>query len=190
MIRRCIPLLALGLLAGCAGLPPAAPLDRDSIRDFALEARFALRATPSGQSPQSANGRLTWTHTGQRDRVLLASPLGYGLAEIDITPQRSTLRTGDGQESESSDPEELITTATGLPLPVSRLPAWLLGRSGSAATVEPDARGRPGRLIESGWQIDYAYDNDRAAALPARLTIIRPGEVELKLRIEEWRETP
>ena len=125
-----------------------------------------------------------------RDRVLLASPLGYGLAEIDITPQRSTLRTGDGQESESSDPEELITTATGLPLPVSRLPAWLLGRSGSAATVEPDARGRPGRLIESGWQIDYAYDNDRAAALPARLTIIRPGEVELKLRIEEWRETP
>lgn len=190
MIRHNLRILALGLLAGCAGLPPPAPLDRDSIRDFSLEARFALRATPSGQSPQSANGRLTWAHTDQRDRVLLANPLGYGLAEIDITPQRSTLRTGNGQERESSDPEELITTATGLPLPVSRLPAWLLGRSGSAATVEPDSQGRPGRLIESGWQIEYTYDSDRAAALPARLTIIRPGEIELKLRIEEWREVP
>lgn len=190
MIRRSIAILALPLLAGCASLPSTTPLNRDSIRDFALEARFALRATPSGQPPQSANGRLTWVHTEQRDRVLLASPLGYGLAEIDITPQSATLRTGDGQERESSDPEALMIAATGLPLPVSRLPAWLLGRSGNAASIEPDALGRPGRLTEAGWQVDYTYDDDRAAALPARLTIVRPGEVELKLRIEEWRETP
>ena len=190
MIHRGLPILALGLLAGCASLPPPSPLDRDSMRDFSLEARFALRATLSGQPPQSSNGRLTWTHTGQRDRVLLASPLGYGLAEIDITPQRASLRTGDGQERESADPEELLTAATGLPLPVSRLPAWLLGRSGQSATVETDAVGRPGRLSEAGWQVSYAYDDERAAALPARLTIVRPGEIELKLRIEEWRETP
>jgi len=190
LILRSIAILAIGLLAGCAALPPAAPLARDSIRDFALEARFALRATPSGQAPQSANGRLTWVHTEQRDRVLLASPLGYGLAEIDITPQRATLRTGDGQEKESADPEELTIAATGLPLPVARLPAWLLGRSGHSATIEPDEQGRPARLSEAGWQVDYTYDDERATALPARLTIVRPGEVELKLRIEEWRETP
>ena len=160
------------------------------MRDFWLEARFALRATLPGQAPHSSNGRLTWAHTEQHDRVLLASPLGYGLAEIDITPQRATLRTGDGRERESSDPEELMTAATGLPLPVARLPAWLLGRGGSSATVSTDAAGRPGRLSEAGWQVDYAYDDDRSAALPARLTIVRPGEIELKLRIEEWRETP
>ena len=34
MIRHGIPLLALALLAGCAGLPPAVPLDRDSIHQL------------------------------------------------------------------------------------------------------------------------------------------------------------
>lgn len=190
MTRRSALILTLGLLAGCATLPPAAPLDRQNIRNFGLEARFAVRATRPGQAPQSASGRLTWSHTDKRDRVLLASPLGYGLAEIDITPQGATLRTGDGQEKESPDAEELMSTVTGLPLPVSRLSAWLIGRSGGAATIDPDLLGRPGRLTESGWQVDYVYDDERAAALPARLTITRPGELELKLRIEEWRATP
>ena len=43
---------------------------------------------------------------------------------------------------------------------------------------------------EAGWQIDYAYDDDAAAALPARLTLSRDQEIELRLRIEEWKENP
>jgi outer membrane lipoprotein LolB len=38
--------------------------------------------------------------------------------------------------------------------------------------------------------VDYFYDDNRPDALPARLHISRPGEIELKLRIEEWRALP
>ena len=43
--------LALGLLAGCATLPPPPLPARDAMRDFVLESRFALRATPPGRAP-------------------------------------------------------------------------------------------------------------------------------------------
>lgn len=188
-------LLAAGLLTGCAGLPPAAsslaPLPpRDQIRDFSLSARFALRVTLPGEKAQSSGGRLTWTHQNRSDRVLLASPLGYGLAEIETTPELSRLKTAEGKIRESDDPDALIEEVTGQRLPVTRLPAWLLGRGDGEAHIEPDPQGRPGKLHEAGWQIDYSYDDDAPAALPARLTISRNGEIELKLRIEEWKETP
>lgn len=183
-------LLAAGLLTGCAGLPPAALSPRDQIRDFSLSGRFALRVTPPGEKAQSSGGRLTWTHQNHSDRVLLASPLGYGLAEIETTPEISRLKTAEGKIRESDDPDALIEEVTGQRLPVTRLPAWLLGRGGGEARIDLDPQGRPGKLHEAGWQIDYSYDDDAPAALPARLTISRNGEIELKLRIEEWKETP
>lgn len=183
-------LLAAGLLSSCAVQPPAALSARDQIRDFSLAGRFALRVTLAGQKPQSSGGRLTWTHQNRSDRILLASPLGYGLAELEITPELSRLRSAEGKTRESDDPDGLIEEITGQRLPVTRLPAWLLGRGGGDARIEPDAIGRPGSLREAGWQVDYIYDDDTPAALPSRLTISRNGEIELKLRVEEWKETP
>ena len=183
-------LLAAGLLTGCASQPPVALAPRDNIRNFALEGRFALRVTMPGQAQQNSGGRLSWTHQNHSDRVLLSNPLGYGLAEIDTTPELSRLRTADGKTSESTDPDALMEEATGQRLPVSRLPAWLLGRSGGAARIEADSHGRPARLFEDDWQIDYSFDDDNPHSLPARLTLTRNGEIELRLRIEEWKETP
>lgn len=191
MLRLILALgLIGGLLSGCASLPAPPLPGRDDLRRFALEARFALRATLPGQASQSSGGRLSWTHGATGDRILLANPLGYGLAEIDATPERSRLRTADGKERESTDPDGLIEELTGLRLPVARLPAWLIGRPGGDARIEADTVGRPGKLSEDGWQVDYFYDDDRPDALPARLNIGRPGEIELKLRIEEWRALP
>jgi len=192
LIARFTLLLALAcsLLTACATLPPPALPARDEMRNFALESRFALRATLPGQPPQSSGGRLSWSHHGSHDRILLANPIGVGLAEIDATPERSQLRTADGKTQESADPDALIEEATGLRLPVARLPAWLLGRAGGTAQITADPYGRPGRLNEGGWQVDYFYEDASPNALPSRLTISRPGEIELKLRIEEWRENP
>jgi len=143
-----------------------------------------------GQAIQNSGGHLTWTHQNRSDRVLLSSPLGYGLAEIETTPEISRLHSADGTTRESSDPDALIEDITGQRLPISRLPAWLLGRSGGAAQIETDAQGRPARLIEDGWQVIYSFEDDSPSALPARLTLSRNGEIELRLRIEEWKETP
>ena len=183
-------LLAASLLTACASTPPAQLVARDQLRNFALEGRFALRVTLPGQAVQNSGGRLTWTHENRSDRVLLSSPLGYGLAEIETSPEISRLRTADGKMRESTDPDALIEEVTGQRLPISRLPAWLLGRSGGKARIEPDDLGRPLRLSEDGWQVDYSFEDDSLGALPTRLTLSRNGEIELRLRIEEWKETP
>lgn len=178
------------LLAACAGTPPARPGGREQIRDFALEARFALRITPPGQAPQSSGGRLSWEHKNGEDRLLLANPLGIGLAEIEIGPGLARLRTGDGKQFESTDPDTLIAEITGQSLPVSRLPAWLLGKTDRQTPVERDGAGRPGRFVEAGWQIEYDYADGSADALPSRLTLSHETDIELRLRIEEWKDAP
>ena len=66
------------------------------------------------------------------------------------------------------------------------MPEWLLGR-GTSAQVENDTDGRPLRLLESGWQVDYAYADSTPDALPERVTLSRGNEIELRLRIEEWK---
>lgn len=183
-------LLIASLLSACASVPPGTMPARDQVGDFALEARFVLRVSLPEQAAQSSGGRLSWTHKNGDNRILLSSPLGYGLAEIETAAGRSLLRTADGKTLESADSDALMEEVTGQRLPISRLPAWLLGRASNTAQIDKDEQQRPTQLREAGWQIDYAYDDDAAAALPSRLTLSRDQEIELRLRIEEWKENP
>lgn len=191
MIARLVAVLAAGiLLAGCATTPTAPLLDREQVSNFTLEGRFALRVTLPGQAAQSSGGRLTWEHRQDGERILIANPIGVGIAEISSTPGRARLQTGDGRIRESDDADALMEEVTGQRLPVSRLPAWLLGRANADARISHDEQGRPTRLNEAGWQIDYSYEAAQANALPSRLTLNRDNEIELRLRIEEWKEAP
>jgi outer membrane lipoprotein LolB len=189
MLRFTAALLAYGLLAGCASVPPEQQAARDQVRDFALEARFALRVSLPDKPPESSGGRLDWEHKNGRDRILIANPLGVGIAEIETSPTLSILRTGDGRHHESSDPDTLIEQVTGQRLPIRQLPGWLLGR-GDPAHIDNDASGRPVRLAEAGWQVDYVYPDSAPGALPERVTLRRADEIELRLRIEAWKTAP
>jgi len=186
-------LIALGaslLLSACATAPHSPLPARDQMRNFDLEARFALRVTQAGQPPVSSAGRLSWRHKNGDNQLQIANPLGFTVAEIDTTPTLSRLRTADGQTRESADADALMEEVTGQRLPVTRMPAWLLGRSGGAAQIVNDERNRPARLREAGWQVDYGYEDEAGSALPARVTLSRDGEIELRLRIEEWKDNP
>jgi outer membrane lipoprotein LolB len=184
---RCAALLAGGLLAGCAGVPPDLGATREQVGDFSVDARFALRAGGPDGKPLSSGGRLTWEHRSDSDRVLILSPFGTGIAEIESGPGGAVLRLADGRTRVEADPDALIEEVTGQRLPVRRLPYWLLGR---ATGVERDGSGRPLRASEAGWQIAYTYGDDAPGALPAGVTVTRGSEVELRLRLEEWRQAP
>jgi len=54
MRRFSAALLAGGLLAGCASVPPEQLVARHEVRDFALEARFALRVSLPDRPPESS----------------------------------------------------------------------------------------------------------------------------------------
>jgi outer membrane lipoprotein LolB len=187
---RISALLACGLLAACASAPQGPLAPRDQIGDFALEARFALRVSLPDRPEESSGGRLEWEHRNGNDRILISSPLGVGVAEIDVDPTRGRLRTADGQLRESADPDALMEEVTGRRLPVRQLPSWLLGRAGATAHVTSDSAGRPARLYEAGWQIDYSYPDDTPGALPTLVSLRRDSEIDLRLRIEEWRTAP
>jgi outer membrane lipoprotein LolB len=190
-------------LSACAGLPPPAPdkvaPGRDALRGYTLDGRFALR-----HEDKSYSGRLSWRHAesdapsgagepgDDSDELLLASPLGQGMAEIISNASGARLTTRDGRVYAAENAETLTRQVLGYPLPLRKLAGWLRGhRQRNAAPEEPvelDAMARPLRLREEGWRIDYEYDNDDPQALPGRLFIERANEggFSLRLRIDEW----
>lgn len=178
------------LLTACASVPVSGSLpSRQGLRDFEVAGRFSLRVQTPGEAGRSASGRLSWLHRQQRDHVLLASPLGQGVAEL-VLGERAELILADGQRRVADDADALLAAATGYALPVSRLADWLLGEPGPDGRLTRDAQGRPLRLLAAGWQIDYAYADEDADALPIRLLIERAGELELRLRLETWNALP
>lgn len=192
MKLRTLLLAAAFALAGCAtaprtgaGLPP-----REEMRDFAIEARFALRLEEPPGPARSASGRLSWRHNRDGDAIFLANPLGQGLAEIHRGPAGATLRRSDGSVRQAADAATLLQDSTGYRLPLEHLPAWLLGRAGPDGRVERDPLGRPVALFESDWQIGFGYADDDPAALPSRLLLTRPESMEIRLQIESWESLP
>jgi outer membrane lipoprotein LolB len=174
-------------LSACAGLPPSAGEkvlpQRDSLQSFFLEGRFSLR-----HEDKSYSGRLSWRHAGDDDELLLASPLGQGMAEIVSGAGGARLTTSDGKSYSAADAETLTLQVLGYPLPLKELAGWMRGvsRSEPGEFAAPDSFGRPLGLRQGQWRINYEYDSDDPQALPVRLFIKRDDALELRLRIDEW----
>jgi outer membrane lipoprotein LolB len=181
----CVVLGAFGLTACASLLPPGeggAVSQRSQLQSFALEGRFSLR-----HEDKSTAGRLSWRHAGGKDELLLASPFGLGMAEIISDATGARLTAGDGTSSVAVDAETLTQQVLGYSLPLHHLRDWVRGIGAAGAFEALDAFGRPLRLRQEVWQIDYEYDNDDPQALPGRLFVRREGGLELRLRIDEWR---
>lgn len=183
-------LLAALWLGACASLPQAPALGRTQLQAFAVDARFALKTTDNTGAARSASGRMNWTHRQSDDLILLANPLGMALAELESRPGAAMLRTADNKTYRDTDAERLLADLTGYPLPIARLPAWLLGRGNPESQLTQDGYGRPATLQESGWTIDYDYDTPSPDALPAHLRAQHKSGINLKLRIEQWTPLP
>lgn len=184
-------LVAVALLAGCATPPTSSSMpSRTSLDEFLLAGRFALRTQAANGTLESLSGRLHWQHQNSLDRITLANPLGQGVAEIVVQPDQALLTTADGQQRRADDATQLIEHVTGQRLPITRLPGWLTGRATADGRVQHDALGRPSRINEAGWQIDYSYDDNRPEAAPSRLSIHDGGQTELRVRIETWERLP
>jgi len=184
-LRSFVALFGALCLSACASLlpSPGAPLatQRNALQDFSLEARFSLRHEEKNHS-----GRLSWRHSGSKDDLLLSSPFGQGLAEIASDASGVRLTTSDGKVYAAIDAEALTQQVLGFPLPLDKLLDWVRGRSSGSASDALDTFGRPLRVRQDGWRVDYEYDSDDPQALPGRLFIERAGVLELRLRIDEW----
>jgi outer membrane lipoprotein LolB len=175
------------LLAGCASAPPvdrAGPA-RESLAAFALEARFALRHENTNYS-----GRLSWRHEGADDALLLSSPFGQGIAQIESASSGARLTMSDGKSYVARDTEALTQQFLGYPLPLQRLVDWVRARSSGGEVEARDAIGRPLRLHHEDWRIAYDYEGENADALPIVIFAQRADGFELRLRIDSWTSLP
>lgn len=169
-MRRALGICAVLCLAACATLeiePGAGTSAGPALERFAAEGRIALRV-----GERSDHLRFRWERSARGDRVLLMTPLGQGMAEL----QR------DGAGARLLRPNEPVLEAPGLPqlaqqlfsapLPLDALGDWLRG---ARSTAEAE-----------GWQVvasRTAPHKDRR--LPSSVEV-RRGEVDLRLVIDDW----
>ncbi len=169
---------ASAALAACASLPGHEGLDADG---FHVTGRVAVR-----YGDEAATGRVVWRHTAAADELVIANPIGQGIAQIERRADLYVLQTQDGERYEASDPEVLTEQVLGWRLPLEGLPQWIAGRPmpGIAAEAEYE-HGRLKTLQQSGWQIEYlAWDE--ANARPSRMQLSR-ADLNIRLVIEAWR---
>jgi outer membrane lipoprotein LolB len=186
------PLLsAFVLLAACSTLSDQStrlvPLaSRPLAANFTAAGRVAARVTGDGK--RGFSGGFAWTHRPAEDVVELLTPLGQIAARVTMTAAGAEIELSDGRRTFTSDPEQFLSDALGVTLPVAALSYWLqavpLARVPFRA--EGDTIGRPVTLWQNGWQIQYtAYADETTGAYPTRMQLTQ-GDIEARMIISEW----
>ena len=176
------------LVAACATVPPPPETAIPAVSPLA-DAAFALDGRLSARRGADAVAvGFAWVHEPPRDTLVVTSPLGQTLAELEgATGRQVRLTLADGRTSEDDDWSALTARMLGFPLPVDALAAWVRAspHGGSAYVVEPDGSGRVVLLRQEGWEIAFGYP-DADARRPARLRL-SSADTEVRIVIERWR---
>lgn len=183
---KALLLLLAATLAGCA-LQPAGGLSvplraAAELSSFQLEGRLQVR-----DGERQAVAGLSWQHGPTGDEWLLTGPLGQGLAQIDAQPGRARMTLADGRRLEAPTAAELAESALGVAAPLAELPLWATARVRPGAELrEVDAVGRPRRVVDGGWTIEYIeYVGEAAEDLPRKIDVHR-GDTRLRLIVDAW----
>lgn len=198
-------------LSACVSLDTRkAPTAPDVVTAVSAEARQAeaarvdaLRAQPAwsfqgrvavSKGRNGGSGRIDWQQQARQYVVSLSAP---------VTRQSWTL-TGDSQSRggrldgveggprQGEDAQQVLLEATGWDIPVNQLPDWVRGlvAEGAAAAeqVDRDAEGRPRRVRQMGWDIQfldwYPAEGDRPV-LPRRMEAVN-GDAKVRLLVDGW----
>lgn len=166
-------------LAGCATAPAPVTGAREHATVWTLSGRLGIQT-----DSQSLSGNLDWRHRPGLDVIVLATPLGQGVARIERRPGEVVLDIPNQPTRRAADAETLMQDALGYSLPLAGLVSWVQARPDPRrpADVTRDAAGRVERIVQDGWTVDYLqYAEDR----PRKLALVRGG-LELRLVMDSW----
>lgn len=184
--RRIAGLAALTLGLSACTLPatdPSQPIASRTLSDnFTLEGRLAAT-----DGVHNANGPVIWVHTPYRDQWTAFSPLGQIVARLTSTANGAILETADGERRAAASAQDVIPELFGAGTPVDGLSYWVqaVARDG-ARVLHRDALGRPTRISDAGWIVDYAVYADDAPDSPPRRLEATWGETRIRLVIDQW----
>jgi len=182
---------ALAIMAtGCA-LQPLATDTPLAVKRFAVSAFELSGRMSASDSERAASGRIEWRHQPLRDEWTVFSPLGQIMGQLVSTPDGAVLHTADGARVDAPSAQHMIPELLGIDVPVDGLTHWVqaVPRPG-ARVLGTDAAGRPARVSDAGWVIDYnAYAGSEPDAPPRRIDAHR-GDKQIRLIIDEWLPSP
>lgn len=198
-------------LSACVSLDtrkaPAAPDVVTAVSAEAQQAEAArvdaLRAQPAwsfqgrvavSKGRNGGSGRIDWQQQARQYVVSLSAP---------VTRQSWTLSGDSGNRSgrldgveggprQGEDAQQVLLEATGWDIPVNQLPDWVRGLVAEGATaaeqIDRDAEGRPRRVRQMGWDIQfldwYPAEGDRPV-LPRRIEAVN-GDGKVRLLVDGW----
>lgn len=146
--------------------------------DFSLAGRISIR-----QQETAYHGTLSWQHSAVSDDLVLADPLGQGVAELKRDAAGVVLQTTNGERYEAETLDALAARFFGVPVPIAALPGWIRG---IAPDAQLDEQKRPARLVLPDWTVEWLRYGDDGR--PQLLTL-ESEEVGVRLRIDSWTES-
>jgi len=187
-LRRWLAIASTCALSACVTAPTVdvAPATRVAAHEFTLTGRLS-----ASDGTQSASGRLEWQRAGGFDRFTVLSPFGQIVARLDAGPHGAELVFADGERLFADDAAELLPRlfpgVSSAALPPERLAAWTQAAPPPEAEVRTrDAAGRPLRVVDRGWIVDYLdYADATPASMPRRVELTR-ADARLRLVIDQW----
>ncbi|WP_196800557.1 MULTISPECIES: lipoprotein insertase outer membrane protein LolB [unclassified Thioalkalivibrio] len=195
-VRAALALMTVMLLAGCAALPE---VDRGDAAQRAFEERSERLAAIEtwrlvarlglDTEREYWSAQLNWRVQGGTHILDLSGPMGRGGGRLTLAEgQPARLVTRDGQHHSARDPDVLAQRLTGDAIPVSGMVYWVRGLPDPAHAYERevDAEGRPIRIRQAGWEIEYGeYEEFDGESLPVRMELQRDA-LTLRAVIRQW----
>jgi len=158
--------------------------------NFGMAGRVSVK-----QGGRGFSGGVRWRHADADDEILLLSPLGQTVAQIQRSPDGALLTNPEQKTYRAADVESLTEQVLGWRLPLTGLQYWVLGMS-SPATVssqDMDSDGRVVAIRQDGWEIAYTDyflpepAQPPQAIRPRVLVLYRSdAQIEIRLVIDSW----
>lgn len=195
-------LIVLPFVASCATLvdkdrvartivtAPVVETEEARSPDFGLVGRVSVKG-----GKESFSGGVQWTHSGSRDEILLLTPIGQTLAQIQRSPEGVYLTTPGQQSYYAADVESLTEQVLGWRLPLKGLQYWVqsMYSPATAAAIDLDMQGKVVSIRQDGWEIEYSSYVPASATQTAqgqferpRLLLLKRNDLQIKLVIDAW----
>lgn len=194
----CVP----PFFSGCTALPhknnvartlvtePVAGMADARAADFGLVGRVSVKG-----GKESFSGGVQWRHTERGDEILLLSPLGQTLAQIQRRPEGVYLTTAEQESYYAADVESLTDQVLGWRLPLMGLQYWVQSMNSPAtvSAIDLDMDGRVMAIRQDGWEIGYSgyppivqVQTTQARTASPRLLMLKRDGLQIKLVIDDW----
>tara|TARA_R110001592_G_scaffold52649_3_gene161221 strand:- start:532 stop:1131 length:600 start_codon:yes stop_codon:yes gene_type:complete len=196
MVRSLFFILII-IVQGCSLLPKEPTLTETiydwtstesqlrKLNHWSLFGKFGIRTEE--ESVTAAINK--WVQTDDQFEIDISSTF-FGLGSSKLLGNSKFLIIYEpGEEPVSSfEPDKLMESALGIPLPISYLPSWIKALPAEDISFSQtfNKQGLPESLIQDGWTLSFSnYHTEHKPPLPGKIKIQRDN-IRIILAVKEW----